>query len=726
MKGLDRCPSLALMSLIVAAALVLPTVALCQPPEWPEWVVYNTGNSGLPHDDGYNFAIDAQGYVWRGTEGGGAAKTDGMGDWTAYNTSNSGLPDNVALCIAFDGQGNTWIGTWSGGLAKLDGAGGWTVYNTSNSGLPGNSVVALAVDDQGNVWIAARNFGLTKFDGLEEWTVYDTANSGLPSMRIRASAFDDEGNLWMATQGGGVAKFDCAEEWTVYNTSNSGLPGDTFPGSDLAFDPDGNLWVGTESGAAKFDGVENWTVYSTSNSGLPNDVVYDFAFDDQGNVWMATQGGGVARSDGAEEWTVFDTSNSGLPYDFVTGVSIDAEGNLWIGTGTHHDGGASTGGVAVYREGGVIPRGLSAEFAGLTSATGTLGVAWVGQPTPLEVDLVFDGPLEVGRTLRLDLSPLGIPSDPPLEHLGGGRYAVRTTVLPPTSGHYQVPIVVETTQGERYRLRRLPLTVWPDDPEDLVILGDALSPRWGMSSRNLESLTLLQTDVVHAGSAAACAVEGKEGFRGWTVVFETADPVPHFDYETLRFALHAGSLAPTGSERFTVGVAPGRAVSLLEEGRIDLESREWQLVEIPLADFGTEEPIESVSFSGNFGGVFYVDDLVLGAIEPPPRSPTAVSGENLAPMPQAFALQRNYPNPFNSQTVIRFALPERRELDLGVYNVAGQRVATLASGWHPAGTHVMQWDGCDDGGRALASGVYLYRLVAGDRFRGTRCMLLLR
>ena len=170
----------------------------------------------------------------------------------------------------------------------------------------------------------------------------------------------------------------------------------------------------------------------------------------------------------------------------------------------------------------------------------------------------------------------------------------------------------------------------------------------------------------------------------------------------------------------------GTETEVLEEGRIDLESREWQLVEIPLADFGTEEPIESVSFSGNFGGVFYVDDLVLGAIEPPPRSPTAVSGENLAPMPQAFALQRNYPNPFNSQTVIRFALPERRELDLGVYNVAGQRVATLASGWHPAGTHVMQWDGCDDGGRALASGVYLYRLVAGDRFRGTRCMLLLR
>ena len=102
---------------------------------------------------------------------------------------------------------------------------------------------------------------------------------------------------------------------------------------------------------------------------------------------------------------------------------------------------------------------------------------------------------------------------------------------------------------------------------------------------------------------------------------------------------------------------------------------------------------------------------------------TAVEGPR---QPHRFALSQSYPNPFNSQTVIRFALSERRELDLGVYNVVGQRVATLASGWHPAGIHVMHWDGHDDRGRALASGVYLYRLAAGNHCRQTRRMLLLR
>ena len=74
--------ALALVSLAAAAILGCPAAARAQ---LPEWVVYNTDNSRLPHGDGYIFAVDAHGNVWRGTEGGGAARTDGMGDWSFYN-----------------------------------------------------------------------------------------------------------------------------------------------------------------------------------------------------------------------------------------------------------------------------------------------------------------------------------------------------------------------------------------------------------------------------------------------------------------------------------------------------------------------------------------------------------------------------------------------------------------------------------------------------------------
>ena len=96
-----------------------------------------------------------------------------------------------------------------------------------------------------------------------------------------------------------------------------------------------------------------------------------------------------------------------------------------------------------------------------------------------------------------------------------------------------------------------------------------------------------------------------------------------------------------------------------------------------------------------------------------------------ATVPDHFKLQQNYPNPFNSSTIIRVVLPTNVEVDLAVYNLAGQKVATLVAGARQAGTYTLHWDGHDDGGRELASGAYLYRLRAGERME-PRKMLLLR
>jgi len=94
--------------------------------------------------------------------------------------------------------------------------------------------------------------------------------------------------------------------------------------------------------------------------------------------------------------------------------------------------------------------------------------------------------------------------------------------------------------------------------------------------------------------------------------------------------------------------------------------------------------------------------------------------------PDAFVLDPAYPNPFNGETTIGFTLLAGREVDLAVYNVAGQRLATLARGWQEAGTHALTWNGLDAQGRTQASGVYLCSLVAGDGMRQTRRILLLR
>lgn len=93
--------------------------------------------------------------------------------------------------------------------------------------------------------------------------------------------------------------------------------------------------------------------------------------------------------------------------------------------------------------------------------------------------------------------------------------------------------------------------------------------------------------------------------------------------------------------------------------------------------------------------------------------------------PSFFKLSQNYPNPFNSATTIHFSLPAAAHVDLRVYNVAGQRVATLASGVHDAGSHQLRWHGRDDKGGDMGTGVYFCRLAAGERVQ-TQRMLLLR
>ena len=93
-------------------------------------------------------------------------------------------------------------------------------------------------------------------------------------------------------------------------------------------------------------------------------------------------------------------------------------------------------------------------------------------------------------------------------------------------------------------------------------------------------------------------------------------------------------------------------------------------------------------------------------------------------VPVDFALFGNYPNPFNSDTVIGFALPVAEEVELAVYNVAGQRVATLVQGLRPSGVYNVRWDGRSDDGQPLASGVYLYRLRTHSREQTQRLLLL--
>ena len=99
--------------------------------------------------------------------------------------------------------------------------------------------------------------------------------------------------------------------------------------------------------------------------------------------------------------------------------------------------------------------------------------------------------------------------------------------------------------------------------------------------------------------------------------------------------------------------------------------------------------------------------------------------EERAVLPEVFALQPNYPNPFNAQTMLSYQLPQKTPVELTIYNVAGQRVKRLVRAVQEAGYYQVSWKGRDEKGRPVGSGVYLYRLRAGS-FAQTRRLVVLK
>jgi hypothetical protein len=94
-------------------------------------------------------------------------------------------------------------------------------------------------------------------------------------------------------------------------------------------------------------------------------------------------------------------------------------------------------------------------------------------------------------------------------------------------------------------------------------------------------------------------------------------------------------------------------------------------------------------------------------------------------VPASFTLSQNFPNPFNPSTEIAFAMPQGGHVTVTVYNVLGREIKTLTDRYYPAGEHRLTWDGEDASGNPAATGVYFYRMTAGD-FSDQRKMILLR
>lgn len=121
---------------------------------------------------------------------------------------------------------------------------------------------------------------------------------------------------------------------------------------------------------------------------------------------------------------------------------------------------------------------------------------------------------------------------------------------------------------------------------------------------------------------------------------------------------------------------------------------------------------------------YALDDWYIGALGVGCTA-TGILDNSDASLPTRFVLRQNNPNPFNLGTAIEFSLPEPTDVDMIVYNILGRCIRMMRLGHRPAGVHTIQFHGLDDDNRPLPSGIYFYRLEAGNQTQ-TRKMVLLK
>jgi hypothetical protein len=240
-----------------------------------------------------------------------------------------------------------------------------------------------------------------------------------------------------------------------------------------------------------------------------------------------------------------------------------------------------------------------------------------------------------------------------------------------------------------------------DGDQDLVLVG------WNGAS----AVAMVYANLGAGGNqppSAPTALQQSQGAGrltlSWNAAADAQTPAPGLTYN-----LRIGT-TPGGSQ---VMSAQAAADGLrLATGRGNAQQRLSWSIDLPAAWSQLYCGVQAIDAAG--AGSPFSTELVV--------TPGWVAA---APVPSTYVLHANAPNPFNPATRLSFELPIPEVVRLGVFDAQGRRVRSLLDESREAGRHELEWDGRDDGGRAVASGVYLCRMEAGE-FRRTIRMTLIR
>jgi hypothetical protein len=736
------------------------------------------GPDGDPYIGGYDAAFE---------EGGFAKFVQSENRWVNYSNVDYpviGHPEETG-CVRItdiipDTTGKLWMGTWRGAL-RFDPAVGptsLTRYGPGNAPLSGETVFDVERAPDGTMWFADN--GCVRYNpGAGTWTQWNTGNRLLAAQPKVGGGY----YVWSAdTYYGYVFRFDSATQaWTTLPFPP--VPGDIagMPGKDCVDDA-GNFWAlrlvpaggwetldyrrpdGTwvapappypsvtfDIGAFKAYGDRrallvdgNGDVYQFNGfnwislgNWRPGPSTQSVDIDSDGNVWVCGVGGAAKRNVQTGQWQRYRITNTSNFDQFNRDLTIDPV-NGYVYTGANA--GPGVGGMARFD---------GARWMGWNQLTYGLGHDW---PFPNDYCTALAYRPSNGRVVVSPLNWLyGIHewTGSGFQQLVGMDGAVRmcedsqgrmwalgeyfNLAYYGDAGWTSVPIVGWGSKIQKDPTR--PGTVWAATGNEILRTDDSYR-----FSRTIEDFPELEP-ISDQFSGLAVAPNGIAWVGSWTPNGATGGG------ELIRVDANTGTYQML---RYDDGwPLPGQYVQPLAvtpDGRLWMQyDSDYLVAQRGLCWYdGTQVGVFPAPPFGDpqWGGLPHaaIDDLevkiIPGGYElwmscvsrgiavltvQHPADAVDASGSILA----GVKLAQNQPNPFRTETQIRFDLPRTEDVRLDIFDVSGRRVRTLVDASLPAGSHQVEWDSRGDSRESLSSGVYHYRLQAGSE-AVERKMVLLR
>ncbi len=570
-------------------------------------------------------------------------------------------------------------------------------YSTTES--PAGKVNAVVKDHDNVVWLISDK-GIVSYD-CAEWKTYADIPE-LDNQTLGSILYVDHNNVkWFKTSGGFLT-FDGMTWRTV------AMP-ESYAESVYG-DRAGNLWVGTRAGLYKYDGA-TWTKFEHIPQIAAGSRAHGMKIigeDSRGRIWFdydTTFYPGLYSCDGTG--ITGHSLRTGPSYNQVTCITVDQNNRKWFGfTSTAYLCASCNiaGGISAFD--GHTWKQYSTDDGLYNNRIKSLavdldGVLWAG--TDFSHICWFDG-----ETWRVNHDAYVIPD---------GMYS----------------IAVDTNNVK-----------WFTAPVHGIMRYDGmewklLNKASGIPDINVRSLTVDRDNILWAGATGGIWSYDGSVFTSYTMANGLPDSLiacAAVDSSNVKWF---GSQKPSGGlisfdgkifQQYTT--ADGLIGNVITAITVDKNNIKWvgtnagvsRFDGMTFTNYSTADGLTSNNISSiavDHDGIVWIGTTD-GISRFEPDNLTTVEGRNAKPT--ALSITGNRPNPFNPSTTISFTLPAPGKATLTVYDVTGRKVRTLVSGNLPAGAHSAVWDGKDERGKMVSSGVYLSRLESGKATHTVKMLLM--